>query len=278
MSRWWNRVRAMSAQLAARIAAKAPPLEAMWSRHVVYIEDDCVRLRAAGGPSRMKSALAVAGDVAAALAAIESLLATALPGPRRRGLHRIEVVVSGAFACYFVLPWAPLPRPVDWLASARTRFVLDGLGAPEAWRFSVEDAPWGCTRLAVAVPEALCAGIAGLCKAQALRLVRIEPAFTRAMSRHAAHIEDGSMAIIEIEERAGRRSVAHVGFRNDKQWAGYIALPAVPPIAHMLRDAALLCRAPPLQRTCLIAPAHMQVVSGGLPDAQWLPSHAGDTP
>jgi hypothetical protein len=268
----------MPAKVAAWRAAIAPAIETVWSRHVLWIDDDCVILRSADGQSRMKVALARAGDVAAALAAIETQFATGLPGSRRHGLHRVEVVVSGAFACYFILPWAPLPRPADWLVQARTKFVLDGLGAPESWRFSVEDGPWGCARMAAAAPEALCVGVARLCKAQALQLVHIEPAFSRALSRHAARVDDGSIAIVEIEDRAGRRSDAHVGFRHEKRWAGYIALPAVPPIAHVLRDAALLCGAASLQRTYLIAPAHMQVVLGGLPDARWLPSHPRDTP
>jgi hypothetical protein len=266
----------MPATVAARLAAMAPAVEAVWSRHVLWIGDDCVILRNAAGQSRIKVALERAADVASALAATETLLATGLPRSRRRGLHRVDVVVSGAFACYFILPWAPMPRPADWLASARTKFVLDGLGAPEAWRFSVEDSPWGCARMATAAPEALCVGVARLCKAQALQLMRIEPGFTRALSRNAARVDDGSIAIVGIEDRAGRRSVAHLCFRHEKRWAGYVTLPAVPPIAHVLRDAAFLCRAAPLQRTYLIAPAHMQVVLGGLPDARWLPSPPGD--
>lgn len=268
----------MPAQLAARLDEIAPTVEAVWSRHILCIDDDSVRLRNSRGPSQTRIALSRVGDAAASLEAVEALLATGLPASRRRGLHQLEVVVSGAFACYFVLPWAPLPRPSDWLASARTKFVLDGLGAAEAWRFSVEDAPWGCARMVVAAPEALCAGIAQLCKAHALKLMRIEPAFTRALARQAGRVDGGSIAIVEIEERASHGSVAHVGFRNAKRWAGYIALPAAPPIAHVLRDAAQLCRAPPPQHTYLIAPAHMQLALGGLPDAHWLPVHAGDRP
>ncbi|UNK49993.1 hypothetical protein MNR01_02830 [Lysobacter sp. S4-A87] len=256
----------------------APSAATVCSRQVLWIDDECVRLQSTTGQAPAQVALSRTGDVAAALVAVETLLGSALPRPRRRGLHRVEVVVSGAFACYFILPWAPWPRPADWLASARTKFVLDGLGAPESWRFSVEDAPWGRARMAAAAPEALCARIARLCKAQALRLGRIEPAFTRALSRHAAQVEDGSIAIVEIEERAGRRSIAHVGFRNEKQWTGYIALPAVAPIEHVVRDAAFLCGAASLQRTYLIAPACMQALMSGLPGGCWLPSHAGSAP
>ncbi|MFC3816165.1 hypothetical protein [Lysobacter sp. GCM10012299] len=132
--------------------------------------------------------------------------------------------------------------------------------------------------MAAAAPEALCAGIARLCKEHKLRLGRIEPGFMRDVSLHRARIEDGSIAIIQIEERAGRSSVAHVGFRDQQQWTGYVALPAVAQIGPVLRDAALLCRAAPLQRTYLIAPARMQAALAGLADAHWLPSHAGDMP
>lgn len=253
-------------------------MESVWSRHQLRIDDDCVRLRAAAGHLPMKAAIARASDVAAALTVVESVLEAAIPRSRRRGFHRVEIVVSGGFACYFILPWVPLPRPVDWLASARTKFVLDGLGAPESWRFNVEDGPWGSARMAAAVPEALCAGIERMCKAQKLRLGRIEPAFLREVHHHRAKVYDGSIAIVEIEERGGRRSVAHIGFRHHKQWVGYVALPAVAPIGHVLRDAALLCRVAPVQRIHLIAPAQMQAVVGGLPGAQWLPSLAGDVP
>lgn len=278
MSPWWNRWRALPAKATGRLAAMTASIETVWSRRVLCVDDDCVRLCGAGGRRPIRMQLARAGDVAAALEAVESLLQATPVDSRRRGMHRVEVVVSGGFACYFVLPWAPLPRPVDWLAAARTRFALDGIGAPEAWRFSIEDAPWGCARMGAAVPEVLCAGIARLCKARGLQLGRIEPAFTRSVSRNATRIEDGSIAIVQLEERGGGRSVAHVGFRNEKQWTGYVALPAAARIGYVLRDAALLCRAVPLQRTYLIAPAQMQAAMGDLPDAHWLPSHAGDIP
>ncbi|HEY5804433.1 MAG TPA: hypothetical protein VIT90_12135 [Lysobacter sp.] len=283
MSRWLNSLGAeagvrFGATFAVRVRAKLSALPqlrgALWSRHVLWLDNEGARLHGASGRPLCKAVIHSPGDVASALDAVDA----ALPGIGTRGLHRIVVVVGGAFVCHFTLPWKPLPRPGDWLAAARTRFVMDGLGAPDGWRFTVPDGRWGCSRLVAAMPEALCAGIARLCTKRRLRLSAIEPAFTHAVSRHRSRIEDGPIAIVEIEDGAGGRAVAHVGFRNDRQWTGFIALPATAPLEHVLRDAALLCRAMPLQRTYLIAPADMQAALSGLPGAHWLPASATGMP
>ncbi|MDR0182587.1 hypothetical protein [Lysobacter arvi] len=254
------RLDALKAQLRTRVSP-------WWSRHTLWVDGyQAVSLGEDARPLALSS-LHQPCDLASALTALEAVATR----PAKRGVHVARVLVGAPFVHYLALPWRPLPRPADWVALARTQFIRDGMGAPDAWRFSVQDDGWGRMRLAAAVPEALCAGIGGICKARGLSLSAIEPGFAHALGRHAARIHDGRIAVVEVEQSTPDAVIAHIGFRRDGGWSGFVALPATAPLPQVLRDATVLCRQDEPEHTYVMAPLALHMDAAHWPGAQWLP-------
>lgn len=269
MSPWLSRF-SMKQRPAVSLRGMLPaaPLRAIpwWSRSAIWLDGGRGCLLDASGRSLKTVPLGKPGEVPAALAALETLA----PRPEKPGLHLVRLLLGAPFVRYFALPWRALPKPGDWVSLARAQFMRDGAQGAEGWRFVVPDEGWGHGRLAVAVPETLCAGVVRLCKQRKLLLQAIEPGYTYALARHARHIEDGAIAVVELEDTDPRAGIAHIGFRRDGQWAGFIALPATGDVDDVLRDAAVLCAAPPPERTYVIAPARMARQDDASPQRRWL--------
>ncbi|QET06242.1 MULTISPECIES: hypothetical protein [Cupriavidus] len=236
----------------------------------------------ASGTGGQAIPLASSGDVAAALAVLEALA----PKPAKPGLHRLGVIVGAPFVCYFPLAWRPLPTPAEWIAQARMQFARGGFGNPAGWRFVVPDAAWGQSRLAAAMPEALCAGIERLCSARKLRVAAIEPGYVRACTDCAARIEDGRIAVVELEDIDADGAIAHCGFRAQGQWTAFVTLPVAGDIGEAMRDATMLCAVPEPERTYVIGSVRAEgrdrrgrpgrredvAVAGAAGLTQWLPA------
>lgn len=231
------------------------------------------------GPCAQAMPLASSGDVAAALAVVGALAQT----PAKPGLHTLRVIVGAPFVCYFPLPWRPLPTPEEWIAQARTQFARGGFGNPAGWRFVVPDAAWGQSRLAAAMPEALCAGIERLCGARKLRIAAIEPGYVRACTDCAARIEDGRIAVVELEDLDAYCAIAHCGFRAEGQWTAFVTLPVAGHIGEAMRDATMLCAVPEPERTYVIGSTRAEgrdrrgrpngaVLADAAGRTQWLPA------
>jgi hypothetical protein len=234
----------------------------IFGRTTVWIDGAHARLP---GRAETPVPLAPAGDIAAALRAVEALA----PRPARAGLHAMRVVVGAPFARYFALPWQPLPKPDDWIAMARMQALQTGAGA-EPWRYAVSDGAWGHGRLAAAMPEALCAGIARICKARRLQLLGIEPAYTFALQRHARRIRDGTIAVIALEPTEGGAALAQIGLRRGGGWSGFIALPVSGPLDDVLRDAFVLCATEPPERRYVIGPGDANRWVAEASQVEWL--------
>ncbi|MDR5830564.1 hypothetical protein P9250_22060 [Caballeronia sp. LP006] len=249
MSRWSDLVGAMSA-VAKRPSRRTGPARAGAFMPRVTLWVDGERVRESGVASNVNTeALTTPGDTAAALKAIEALA----PKPARPGLHGLRVVVGAPFVRYYALPWRPHPKPEQWVSMARMQAVQAGAGA-EPWRYAVTDGAWQQGRLAAAMPEALCAGIERLCKTRRLQLLGIEPGFTFAMQKHARHIRDANIAVVELEQAASGAAIAHIGLRRGGGWSGFIALPVAGPLDDVLRDAFVLAATEPPERCYAIGP------------------------
>lgn len=175
------------------------------SRTTVWIDGQRARLPGSIGAAGTTVPLSPAGEAAASLKALEALA----PNPPRPGLHALRVVVGALFARYYMLPWQPRPRQ-DWVSGARMQAAQTGAGAEP--RYAVTDGAWGRGRLAVAMSEALCAGMR-LCKMRRLRLLGIEPGYTFALQKHAALIRDGAIATVGLEQADADAAIAHIGLR-----------------------------------------------------------------
>jgi hypothetical protein len=246
------------------IAHKRPRLStpSVMSRVTIWIDGKCARVL--GSPQACVT-LADSGDTAAALKAIETLA----PKPANLGLHALRVVVGAPFVRYYALPWQTLPRPQDWIPGARVQALQTGAGA-EVWRYAVTDGTWGHGRLAAAMPEALCAGIAQLCKKRKVQLSGIEPGYTFALQKHAARIRDGAIAIVEVENADGGSAIAHIGLRRGGGWTGFIALPLNGPLDDVLRDAFALCADTPPERRYVIGAKEALRASANAAPTEWL--------
>jgi len=205
--------------------------------------------RARALPAGSSESLKTAGDVAAALHAIETLAPRAQPLP----LRGLRVVVGAPFARYFALPWQAVPKPQDWVPFARVQALQTGVGS-EAWRYAVADDAWGRGRLAVAMPEALCAGIERLCKTRRLRVLGIEPAYTFALQKHMRRIRDGAIAIVGLETSGDDAALAHIGVRERGGWRSFITLPVTGALDDVLRDAFALSGGAYPERRYVIGP------------------------
>lgn len=246
-----------------RAASKRPSLRkpSMFSRTTLWIDGE----RAHALDSPVTTPLSPAGDVAAALKAIEALA----PAPARPGLHVLRVIVGAPFVRYHALPWQPLPKPDDWVSAARMQAVQAGAGA-EPWRYAVSDGVWGRGRLAAAMSEAFCAGIERICKARKLQLAGIEPGYTFALHRHARRIRDGAIAIAGLEETAGAAAIAHIGFRHGGGWTGFVTLPVPGALDDLWRDAFALCNADAPERRYVIGPGAADRWIANAAQVEWL--------
>ncbi|WP_277186134.1 hypothetical protein [Caballeronia sp. BR00000012568055] len=259
MSRWSDQIGTLR-----QAASKG---SSMFSRTTLWIDGERARVLDHAGRSVPLSSI---GDTAAALKAIEALA----PKPARPGLHALRVVVGAPFARYYALPWQALPKPADWVSMARIQTTQTGAGA-EPWRYAVSDGVWGHGRLAAAMPESLCAGIARLCKSRRLQLSGIEPAYTFALQKHARRIRDGAIAVVTLEPTEGDAALAHIGMRRAGGWSGFIGLPVSGPLDDVLRDAFVLCAIEPPERRYVIGPADASrwMASAAAPGAsmvEWL--------
>lgn len=208
--------------------------------------------------------LDAAGDVAAALKVLDSLIVKS--EKTLLGVPRLRVLLGAGFVQYVVVPWQsgpPNARPADWIPLARRQLVQHGVAGGESWRLAISDGPWGQSRLAVAVPEPLCAGIQRLGKARGMRAIAIEPAFTLGVASYARRMHEGEIAIVELEPAGAHTALAQIGFRRGGQWTGFIALPVAGALDAVLRDAGMLCAAG--------TPEHVYVIAstGAASDAFW---------
>jgi hypothetical protein len=237
-----------------------------FSRSTVWLDGERARLLDASGRSLNAVALRKAGDVPAALDALEQIV----PKPAKPGVHTLRTLIGTPFVRYFAVPWRPLPTPPDWVSLARAQFVREGTLGTDTWRFAAPDGQWGRSRLAVAMPDPLCAGIAGVCKTRKLQLSAIEPAFTHAVAKCARRIEDGPIAVIELEDVDTQYAIAHIGFRRDRQWIGFISLPAPGSVENALRDATVLCTVQRPERVYVISAPRLRPWITESADIQWL--------
>lgn len=263
MSTWVGQLLGMT-----KLKTGSPDRNGWFSRASIWLDGEHARLFEPGGRQLAAVPLKSAGDVGSALAALDSLITK----PARPGWHSLRVLLGAPFVRYFVLPWRPLPQPADWVSLARAQFVREGPGGADGWRFAVPDGRWGNGRLAVAAPEPLCVDIVRLCKSRKLRLAAIEPAFIHALSKHLRRIHDGAIAVVELEQVDAGFAIAHIGFREHRQWTGFITLPATGSVEDVMRDAMVLCTAAVPERTYVIAPPGLQTWAMQSPGAQWLPS------
>lgn len=265
--RRWREMVARSL-MARRLALAGSRASAWHSRVELWLDGERGCALDTSGVGEKALPLASSGDVGAALAVVEALA----PTPAKRGLHTLRVIVGAPFVCYFPLSWRPIPTPEDWVAQARTQFARGGFGNPGGWRFVVPDAAWGQSRLAAAMPEALCAGIERLCATRKLRIAGIEPGYVCACRDYAARIEDGRIAVVELEDIAADGAIAHCGFRAAGQWTAFVTLPVAGPVlAHIddaMRDATMLCGVEAPERTYVI---------GTVREARAEPGDADDT-
>jgi hypothetical protein len=199
---------------------------------------------------------------------VESILQAldeVLPMPQQRGWHRVRVLLGPPYAQCALLPWQPSAGPQAWLGAARERFAGTGMAGS---RIAMEPLRWRRDRLAVAGPEALCAGIARLCKARKRHLQHIVPTFVHALNQHRRRIRDGSVALIVLEGR-----YAQIGLRHDQAWQGHVSLPYRHdvPLKPLLRDASMLIGRL-LPERCYVMSANSLPASSldSLPDATWL--------
>lgn len=259
----------------ARARSGMSTASAWHSRAALWIDGERGCVLGVSGAGERALPLTSSGDVTAAMAVLEALA----PRPAKPGLHTLRVIVGAPFVCYFSLPWRPLPTPTDWVAQARVHFARSGFGNPAGWRFIVPDAAWGKSRLAAAMPEALCAGIERMCGARKLRAPSIEPGYVRACTDCAARIEDGRIAVVELEDIDADGAIAHCGFREQGQWTAFVTLPVAGAIDEAMRDAMVLCAVPEPERTYVIGSTRAEgrdrrdrAEAGRAPMAQWLPA------
>lgn len=227
-----------------------------WSDCTVHISDGVVRRLGGEAPKSV-----AVTDVESIMQAVDELL----PPPQRRGWHRVRVLLGYPYAQCTLLPWQPSAGQQAWLGAARERFAGNGMVAS---RVAMEPVRWQRDRLAVAGPEALCAGIARLCKVRGRRLQQIVPTFVHAINGHRRRIRDGSVALLVLEGR-----YAQVGLRHDLGWQGCISLPygGDAPLKPLLRDAAMLMgRLLPERSYVMSAEPLPDTVLQSMPDATWL--------
>jgi hypothetical protein len=272
MSRLTDRINAWRAGLSKRAQTGTQALEAASSKIgsslspvTIWLDGQCARTFGANGRTDTVVPLSTAGEVTAALKAIEALA----PKPQRPGLHTLRVLVGMPFVRFYALPWQALPRPEDWVSSARAQAVRTGVGN-ESWRYAVSDGVWGGARLAAAVPDALCVGIERLCKTRKLQLLGIEPGYTFALQRHGKQIRDGEIAIVELEEIDNDEAVAHIGLRAGGNWTAFITLPVTGTLDEVLRDAIALCAPRPPERRYVIGPGDGSRWSADTAQIEWL--------
>ncbi|MCM3606043.1 hypothetical protein [Cupriavidus pauculus] len=273
--KWWDQVRQRlagpsrvpRAGASHRTVASAPRSGVpFWSQSTLWVDGHHAALLGPSGKVLHRLELPNVADVPAALTAMEAVVAR----PRMRGMHGLRVVLGAPFARYLVLPWQALPRPGDWITLARRQFMQAGLSGVEAWRFVVPDGSWGQSRLAAAVPEALCGGVARLCKSRGMQLTAIEPAFMLGLSTQASRVRDGAIAVVELEPVAADVAVAHIGFRQEGRWTGFTALPVLGPFADVMRDASVLCATSHPERVYVIASQAGWNMVSGTHGTEWL--------
>lgn len=278
MSRWADRIEAWRTMARKPGLANAAPFRAasaksaaFMSRTTLWVDGQHAHALKPARDADAPLPLSTPGDVAAALAAIETLA----PKPASPGLHALRVVVGAPFACYYALPWQALAKPQDWVPAARALALRSGAGG-EAWRYAVSDGAWGQGRLAAAIPEALCAGIERLCKKRRLQLLGIEPGYTFALQKHAPRIHDGAIAIVELEQAQGDAAIAHIGVRRGGGWTAFIGLPVFRAtgggLDDVLRDAFALCVDAPPERRYVIGPRDARHWAADASLIEWLPS------
>jgi hypothetical protein len=122
------------------------------------------------------------------------------------------------------------------------------------------------------MPDPLCVEVARLCKVHRLQLSGIEPGFTHALARNGKRIQDGAIVVIALEEVEAGFAIAHIGFRSQRQWVGFVSLPASGSVADVLRDAITLCAVPPPDRTYVMSPVALRKWVAESPATQWLPT------
>lgn len=232
-----------------------------WSECTLNVSDGVVRrLQGMLSQSPLPQSVPVSG-VESILLALDDVL----PRPQRRGWHRVRVLLGPPYAQCVLLPWQPSAGPQAWIGAARERLAGTGMVGS---RIAMEPVRWGRDRLAVAGPEALCAGLARLCKARGRHLQHIVPTFVQALNQHRRRIRDGSVALIVLEGR-----YAQVGLRRDQAWLGHISLPysSEVPLKPLLRDASMLI-GHLLPERCYVMSANPLPASSldSLPDATWL--------
>ncbi|PXV57055.1 hypothetical protein SAMN04487785_109179 [Dyella jiangningensis] len=266
MSPWLNKWRdRLEAQRNVVCARARPVLSRYVSRCVLRLGRDRVCLVEPGG--RLLRDMSILEPMRSPEA--ESAIASLLAPPKRNGLHLLDAVIGEPWVHYFVLGWRPLPRPVDWAEAARVQLMRMGLGAPDQWRLCIEDGAWQKSRFGAAMPESLCGAIEQGARQSGLLLRSILPCVTYAIAAHARAI-GGDGALIQVEAGGGR-FIAHVAFRHDNDWAGFVTLPLDPGrLADALSDAAVLCRVAWPLRSYVLGPQIAKEWLDGLPDPQWL--------
>lgn len=275
LGKWWDQVRHRLAggptggrpNAPSRPAARAPhggiP---WWSQSTLWLDGHHGALLGASGAVLRSLALDNVADIPCAIKTMEGLVTR----PKARGIHGLKLVVGAPFVRYLVLPWQPLPKPADWVTVARRQFVQAGLTGVEQWRFVVPDGTWGESRLAAAVPEALCAGVARICKARGMQLGGIAPAFMLGLATQARRVRDGAIAVVELEPIAPEAAIAHIGFRQQGRWTAFTALPVLGAFGDVMRDASVLCAAALPERTYVIASEAGWKMVAGTAHTEWL--------
>lgn len=193
-----------------------------------------------------------------------------VPRGRLRSLDSATVLLGFPHVQYLVVPWqAGLYTPAHWEGFAQALFTQNLDLDPRQWQITLDHAPYGAPRLAVATRQAWLQDLRLLFKVRRLPIRTCEPLLTAAWARHRRALPtDFELA---VSEPHGLSCLFGQAGQAAQVSALHIANPDA--LADNVLAARILANAPQ-RETLLICAAENQPAQGLAPPWRWLgPAH-----
>lgn len=157
-------------------------------------------------------------------ASIEDAIATAFATIKsdfsnHKGV-KAGVILSGHFARYLVLSWQEaLSSDDEWLTYASHAMRGAYGSSADHWKISLSRHTFGTPLIAAAIESSIHKAISSAVEATGLKLVWMQPYFTRAFNRHRQKLRSRDFWLMSVED--GCQTIGRV---NQDHWSSLISL------------------------------------------------------